>query len=197
MQLNQRARTAPASETTEKTRGMTGIIPRRRVAFYDRTVGGRMTKDRISAVSSFAAALVASLSLSCGRRSPAPEPVPVGQVNCARCSMVISREAQSAQWVVPGEETRFYDDIGCLATDSWPQAEGGARYVHADGGWAAAETVFYARPPGESTPMGYGVVAFQSREQAAARDQRGRVRTWGDLVAELAAERPGAVTRPD
>jgi hypothetical protein len=111
--------------------------------------------------------------------------------------MVISREAQSAQWVVPGEETRFYDDIGCLATDSWPEATGGARFVHADGGWAAAETVFYARPPGESTPMGYGVVAFQSREQAAARDPRGTARTWGDLVAELAAERPGTGVRPD
>ena len=156
-----------------------------------------MTPDRVSAVLGFAAALFASLALSCGRRSPAPEPVPVGQVNCARCSMVISREAQSAQWVVPGEETRFYDDIGCLATDSSQEATGGARFVQADGGWRAAEAVFYARPPGESTPMGYGVVAFQSREQAAARDQRGTARTWGDLVAELAAERAGTGAGPD
>jgi copper chaperone NosL len=110
--------------------------------------------------------------------------------------MVVSREAQSAEWVVPGEETRFYDDIGCLATDS-RQAMGGARFVHADGGWAAAETVFFARPPGESTPMGYGIVAFQSREQAAARDPRGKARTWKDLVAELAAERPGTGARPN
>jgi copper chaperone NosL len=156
-----------------------------------------MRKGRISAVLGFAVALVASLAPSCGRRSPAPEPVPVGRVNCARCSMVISREAQSAQWVVPGEETRFYDDIGCLATDSWQAATGGARFVHADGGWVAAETVFYARPPGESTPMGYGVVAFTSREEAAARDRAGKARTWGDLVAELAAEPPGTSTRPD
>jgi copper chaperone NosL len=155
-----------------------------------------MTKGRSSAVSGFAVALVVSLSLSCGRRSPAPEPVPVGQVNCARCSMLVSREAQSAEWVVPGEETRFYDDIGCLATDSW-RAAGGARFVHADGGWAAVETVFFARPPGESTPMGYGVLAFRSREQAAARDQRGKARTWRDLVAELAAERPETGARPD
>ena len=155
-----------------------------------------MTKGQSSAVLGFAVALVASLSLSCGRRSPAPEPVPVGQVNCARCSMVVSREAQSAEWVVPGEETRFYDDIGCLATDS-RQATGGARFVHADGRWAAVETVFFARPPGESTPMGYGVLAFRSREQAAARDQRGKARTWKDLVSELAAERPGTGARPD
>jgi copper chaperone NosL len=197
MQLNQRARTAPRSETSEKTPGMTGIIPRQSVALYDRPVGGGMKKGRISAAVLGYAVFLFGLSVSCGRRAPAPEPVPVGGVNCARCSMVISREAQSAQWVVPGEETRFYDDIGCLATDSWPQAEGGARFVHADGGWAAAETVFYARPPGESTPMGYGVVAFKSREQAAARDQRGTARTWGDLVTELAAEPPGTLARPD
>jgi hypothetical protein len=44
--------------------------------------------------------------------------------------------------------------------------------------------------------MGYGVVAFTSREKAAARDRQGKARTWRDLVAEIAAERPGTEGRP-
>lgn len=144
-----------------------------------------------------AVAYLLPLAFSCYRGAPAPETVPVDRVNCARCGMMISSEPQSAQWVVPGEETRFYDDVGCLAADDRSRAEGGARFVHVDGaGWARSETAFYARPADESTPMGYGVVAFSNRTAAAARDRQGRARTWEELVAELAAERPGDGVRP-
>lgn len=144
-----------------------------------------------------AVAYLLPLAFSCYRGAPAPETVPVDRVNCARCGMMISSEPQSAQWVVPGEETRFYDDVGCLAADDRSRAEGGARFVHVDGaGWARSETAFYARPADESTPMGYGVVAFSNRTAAAARDRQGRARTWEELVAELAAERPGDGARP-
>lgn len=104
--------------------------------------------------------------------------------------MMVSSEPQSAEWVVPGEETRFYDDIGCLATDAPPHAQRGALFVHVDGArWARAESAFYARPPDQSTPMGYGFVAFTDRREAAARDRQGKAHTWEELVRELA---PGA-----
>lgn len=150
-----------------------------------------------SATARLAVAFLVPLALSCGRRAPEPETVPVDRVNCARCGMMISSEPQSAQWVVPGEETRFYDDIGCLAADDRPRAEGGARFVHVDRArWARVETAFYARPADESTPMGYGVVAFSSRADASARDRQGRARTWEELAAELAAEGRGNGARP-
>lgn len=150
-----------------------------------------------TAAARLAAVLLVPLALSCGRREPAPEPVPVNQVNCARCGMLISSDLQSAEWVVPAQETRFYDDIGCLATDVRPRAEQGARFVHVEGArWARAEVAFYARPPDESTPMGYGVVAFTDRAEAAARDPQGKARTWEELVRELAPERPGATGPP-
>lgn len=149
-----------------------------------------------TAAERFAVAILLPLALSCGRGVPRPEAVPVDRVNCARCGMLVSIEARSAQWVVPGEETLFYDDIGCLATDSRKRAAGGTRFVHVSGGrWAAAETAFYARPPDESTPMGYGVVAYAGRAEAAGHDRQGRARTWEDLLRELAAERPGSGVR--
>lgn len=150
-----------------------------------------------AATPGFALAFLVPLALACGRREPVPEAVPLDSVNCARCGMMISSEPQSAQWVVPGEETRFYDDIGCLAADDRPRAEGGARFVHVDGTrWARAENAFYARPADESTPMGYGVVAFSNRTQAATRDRQGKARTWEELAAELAAEGKKAGARP-
>jgi copper chaperone NosL len=138
-----------------------------------------------------AIATLLAVGIGCGNREPRPEAVPVDKVNCARCGMLVSSEPQSAERVAAGEETLFYDDIGCLATDATPSAKLGSRFVHVDGGgWTAAEKAFYARPGDVSTPMGYGVVAFTDSARAAARDREGKARTWQDLVRELAAERP-------
>jgi copper chaperone NosL len=103
--------------------------------------------------------------------------------------MLVSREDQSAEWIVAGEEPRFYDDIGCLATDPWRAPGRSARFVHVGRSWSPAESVFYARPPALSTPMGYGVAAFATREEAAASDRAGRARTWPELASELRVPR--------
>jgi copper chaperone NosL len=104
--------------------------------------------------------------------------------------MLVSREDQSAEWIAAGEEPRFYDDIGCLATDRWSAPGRSARFVHVGRTWSFAETVFYARPPGVSTPMGYDTNAFATREEAASRDREGRARSWNELVQELRAPEP-------
>lgn len=126
--------------------------------------------------------------VGCADRPLAPERVPVDQVTCARCGMLISREPDSAEWVAAGEETRFYDDIGCLATDDWTPRGRNLRFVHVDGRWMSADDVFFARPADASTPMGYGVVAFEDAQKAASRDRGGRARRWNELVSELRAE---------
>jgi hypothetical protein len=146
---------------------------------------------------SLAITALLAVGIGCANRDPRPEAVPVDKVNCARCGMLVSSEPQSAERVAAGEETLFYDDIGCLATDATPSARLGARFVHLEGGgWAAAEKAFYARPADASTPMGYGVVAFADAGRAAARDRQRRSRTWEELVRELSAERPAAGERP-
>jgi copper chaperone NosL len=110
--------------------------------------------------------------------------------------MLVSREDQSAEWIADGEEPRFYDDIGCLATDPWKPSGRSARFVHVGRSWFPAESVFYARPPALSTPMGYGMAAFATREAAAASDPAGRARTWQDLARELRAARPAPKPAP-
>jgi copper chaperone NosL len=128
--------------------------------------------------------------VACGQRSLRPETVPVGRVACSVCGMLVSREDQSAEWIAAGEEPRFYDDIGCLATDPWSPPGRSARFVHVGRFWSPAESVFYAHPPTLSTPMGYDVAAFATREAAAASDRAGRARTWQELSRELRLPRP-------
>jgi len=62
--------------------------------------------------------LTASLSMAaCTAQARAPEPVPVDRVECARCRMLLSTEIGAAEIVFARDDTRFYDDVGCLAAD--------------------------------------------------------------------------------
>jgi copper chaperone NosL len=136
-----------------------------------------------------AVALALFFAAGCANRPLEPEPVPVDQVTCARCGMLVSSERQSAQWVASGEETRFYDDIGCLAADGRARSGRNVRFVHADAGWLPVERAYFGRPRDVSTPMGYGFLAFPDRRLAESRDSEGRAFTWAEVESELARKR--------
>jgi copper chaperone NosL len=65
--------------------------------------------------------------------------------------------------VAPGEEPRFFDDIGCLATFvKAGRAPAGATAFVTDyrtRDWIRADRAVYARVPGLQTPMGSQLVA--------------------------------------
>ena len=98
--------------------------------------------------------------------------------------MLISSESGSAQIVSGRGDTRFYDDVGCLAADWHEHGVHGTAFVRlSDGRWSDARTAFYARPVGARTPMGSGVIAYDTRSNAAATDRDRRARTWLEVVA--------------
>lgn len=133
--------------------------------------------------------LAAALLAGCRGGGLSPEPVPLDRVSCARCGMLVSELRDAAEAVAAGQETRFYDDLGCLATDKALRGGVWRLYVRASEAdrWILAEEASYAQPAGERTPMGYGFRAYASRAAAAARDRGGRARTWSELVSELGA----------
>jgi hypothetical protein len=99
--------------------------------------------------------------------------------------MLVSSDANAAQSRAPGESTRFYDDLGCLAAGSTSQAEGTVRWVRlASGGWASTESAWFA-VTGMRTPMDYGIVAFESRDQAQASDREGEPRRWAAVIRHV------------
>lgn len=121
---------------------------------------------------------------NCGAAPPGPEPIPLDRINCARCGMLVSSDANAAQSRAPGQPTRFYDDIGCLAGDADTRAEGTARYVRlASGGWAAADAAWFAKSGEARTPMDYGVLAFASEGEAQAADRDGQARRWPAVMS--------------
>jgi len=83
---------------------------------------------------------------------------------CAFCRMAVSAAGVAAQVVAPGEDPRFFDDIGCLASflrEHPEQPAGAIAYVidHRTRVWARADGARYTRVPELDTPMGSHLVA--------------------------------------
>jgi hypothetical protein len=97
--------------------------------------------------------------------------------------MLISSVATAGERVSATEDTRFYDDLACLRADAPEAASNEQRFVQIDGGgWVKAEEAWFARVSGVSTPMGSGLVAFATREEAARRGA-GLALRWNELPA--------------
>ena len=121
----------------------------------------------------------------CGSRSLEPEPVRIDQAHCAYCDMIISDERNAAQAVSAREDTRFYDDIGCLVRDPSARRPGARLYARAAGdtAWLPVETAWFALPAGLQTPMGYGLAAYATEAEAKGADRDGRAFRFADLAA--------------
>jgi hypothetical protein len=140
---------------------------------------------------------IAATSLSgCTAQARSPETVPIDRVECARCRMLISSDQGGGQIVSSSADTRFYDDIACLAAD-WAlrvRSEQAGRtdavaFVRLpDGRWLDAFAASYARPADTRTAMGSGFVAYASIAEARAADRSGRPLTF-DEVARSTGER--------
>lgn len=113
-----------------------------------------------------AAGLAAVVLTGAGCRSHGPLPpasLDTRNDACASCRMTVSNARLAAQIVAPGEEPRFFDDIGCLSAFLKQQparAEGAAIYVadHRTGEWVLASAATYTRTALD-TPMGSRLIA--------------------------------------
>lgn len=97
--------------------------------------------------------------------------------------MLISSETGGGEVMSSSEDTRFYDDIGCLAAD-WAARPADARaFVRIAGGkWSDARDASYAQPNQFRTAMGSGVAAFATIAEARAADRAGRALTFDEVV---------------
>jgi nitrous oxide reductase accessory protein NosL len=104
--------------------------------------------------------------------------------------MLISTDSGGGEIVSTSEDTRFYDDLGCLAAD-WAAHHDGARaFVRISGQrWSDARAASYAQPTGVQTPMGSGFAAFRTAVEARAADRAGRALTFDDLLRATDAAR--------
>ncbi len=114
---------------------------------------------------------VALLSFGCGASGPGPATLDTRNDMCAHCRMTVSDARFAAQLVAPGEEPKFFDDIGCLREylKTATPVPGSIAYVasYRTHAWVPARDAFYLRHESIETPMGFHLVAF---EDAAGRD---------------------------
>ncbi len=108
-----------------------------------------------------------ALPWACAGGSPGPAALEVGRDTCAYCRMTVLDRRLAAQLVAPGEEPRFFDDIGCLANDlrnTRALPSGAVTYVaeHRTGDWVPAAEAVYTRAGSLSTPMGSGMIAHRA-----------------------------------
>ena len=122
-------------------------------------------------------ALTAAIALviaaaGCSRGPLPPAPLDTRNDACAECRMTVSAARFASQIVAPGEEPRFFDDLGCLAAymrHRPPLPSGAVVYVadHRTREWVVAATAVFTKVAGLDTPMDSQVVAHAS---VASRD---------------------------
>lgn len=135
-------------------------------------------------------AILASLLVlpGCGSRPLPPATLDARGDTCAFCRMEVSTADVAAQLVAPGEDPRFFDDIGCLASflkEHPEQPAGAIAYVvdHRTRAWVRADGALYTRVPEVDTPMGSHLVAHadQRSRQDDAVTARGSAATNAEV----------------
>ena len=117
-------------------------------------------------------AAVALLFAACSRGPVPPATLDPRNDACSNCRMTVSDVHFAAQLVAPGEEPRFFDDIGCLRDylAAHPASPSGTlAYVgdHRTGEWVLAANAVYTQGPSIQAPMGSHLMAHVN---AASRD---------------------------
>ncbi len=109
---------------------------------------------------------------ACARGPAEPAKLDTRNDSCAFCRMAVSDARFAAQLAAPGEEPRFFDDIGCLArhlAKKPPLPRGAVAFVadHRTREWVRASRAVYTRRESLETPMASHLVAHAA---ASSRD---------------------------
>ena len=110
--------------------------------------------------------------LGCSRGQAQPGALDTRNDACAHCRMAVSDARFAAQLAAPGEEPRFFDDLGCLrdyvrAQPRLPRGTVAFAADHRTREWVRASQATYTRNPGLQTPMASHLLAHAG---AASRD---------------------------
>lgn len=120
-------------------------------------------------LSSLLSFLTLVVLISC-TRSFAPVDIENGDM-CSFCRMAISEKQYAAEIVIADESVLKFDDIGCMLRYQKAQGETvkpAAIYV-ADSEtkqWLKADDAYFIRSTSVKTPMGSGIIAYSSAENA-------------------------------
>jgi copper chaperone NosL len=133
--------------------------------------------------------MAAAVLLTACASSPSlddPPTILYGEDVCDRCMMIINEARYASAYKTSDGDTRRFDDIGGMILYDLDNGEDVAAYwVHdyETEEWLKAETATYVEDDNLHTPMGFGIIAFDSRERAEswAAEQGGMLMTFSEL----------------
>ena len=127
---------------------------------------------------------------SSGNADPHPPELMMGSDVCEECGMVVSDARYAAATLIESGHTHKFDDLAEMFIFQAKHSEDVVRawFVHDYNTetWLRGETAFYVMSSEIHSPMGYGVVAFETREAAdnfATELGVSRVYTFDELYA--------------
>ena len=100
-----------------------------------------------------------------------PEPIAYGRDVCAHCRMHLGRVGFAGEMRDREGRLTKYDDIGCLLramAATHHEVPGAWVEDHDSGAWLSLLTARFVRSPRADTPMGHGIVAFETETAASA-----------------------------
>jgi copper chaperone NosL len=104
---------------------------------------------------------------ACTRGPAQPTAVDTRNDSCANCRMAVSDARFAAQLAAPGEEPKFFDDLGCLRDYLRKQPHlprGSVAFLadHRTGEWVRASHAVLTRIESLETPMASHLIAHAS-----------------------------------
>ncbi|HSG31690.1 MAG TPA: nitrous oxide reductase accessory protein NosL [Thermodesulfobacteriota bacterium] len=111
--------------------------------------------------------------LSCSKESELlPVEIKYGQDLCAACSMIISEKQYSAQYILSDGSIKKFDDIGCMIEHLKQEKNERGNisavfvrdYIHKN--WINTDIAHFVHSNKIITPMGHGIAAFGTKEDA-------------------------------
>jgi copper chaperone NosL len=130
---------------------------------------------------------------ACGSNTsaePTPPTIHYGEDICEFCNMIINEERHAAAYITKDGQGHIFDEVGnmlqgLLKNQDIPDVTAFFVHDYEQQNWLRAETAYYVLSPELSTPMGSGLVALTSSEQAKtlATEVQGQVFTFEELLA--------------
>jgi copper chaperone NosL len=126
-----------------------------------------VTRDSVACQAALALTLAA-----CSRGPAQPSAVDTRSDTCAFCRMMVSDVRFAGQLAAPGEEPRFFDDLGCLrdylkGNPRLPRGSVAFVADHQTGEWVSASRAQFTRSESLRTPMSSHLIAHAGQ---ASRD---------------------------
>jgi copper chaperone NosL len=147
-------------------------------------MGWRLARTHPCAIRMLIAVLAAVSLSGCRGDASGPPEIIVDRTACSHCRMLISEPSYAAAYRAPGGESRVFDDIGCLLAAARAETTGDLHFWFHDmksGNWIDGRKAVFVRSAEIHTPMGGGLMAFATRDDASA----AAIQYRGNVLASL------------